>query len=457
MKIDETIFKAYDIRGTYSEQIDKDFAYNLGRAYAEFMRKEVGHDKLNLAVSRDMRLSSPELAEAVIEGISAQGVKVIDLGMLSTPSLYYAVDTYHYAGGIQVSASHNPANYNGFKLVREKAIPISKDTGITKLKEMMKSHEFVSADKPGTIERADELAVLGDHIYSSLDLVEIDQLKPFRVVIDAANAMGGPLFSYLFKELPCELIELNFELDGTFPAHEADPLKDENNKQLQDKVLEEKADLGIALDGDSDRIFFVDDKGKTVEPAIIRGILSKIFLKDNKGAKICYDIRPGKITEDMIVENGGEPVVTKVGHSLIKEKAREVGAIFAGESSGHFFLKVGDAIYERPMIMALKIMIELSKSGQKFSEYIKPLQKYFHSGEINFDVDDKTAVFDRLKEKYGDNLKYDFDGLSFEFDDFWFNVRASNTENKVRLNLEARTQEVMEEKRDEVMTVIKAL
>jgi len=266
--------------------------------------------------------------------------------------------------------------------------------------------------------------------------------------------MGGPLFEALFKHLPCELIHLNAELDGTFPAHEADPLKDENNKQLQEKVLSEQADLGIAFDGDADRIFFVTNEGVTVEPAIIRGILSMLFLRKNPGAKICYDVRPGKITSDMIEENGGVPIVTKVGHSLIKEKAREVGAVFAGESSGHFFVKTEFGIFEMPMICAMMLMQELSENDKTFSEYVKPLYRYSHSGEINFEVEDKDAVFVRLRQKYAENLKYDFDGLSFEWPDWWFNVRPSNTENKVRLNLEAVSDEIMGQKLEEVKKVI---
>jgi len=262
------------------------------------------------------------------------------------------------------------------------------------------------------------------------------------------------MFKKFFDKLPCELIHINAELDGTFPAHEADPLKDENNKQLQDKVLETGADLGIALDGDADRIFFIDNEGKTIEQSIVRGILAKLFLVKNPGATICYDIRPGKITEDMILENGGKPVVTKVGHSLIKEKAREVGAVFAGESSGHFFVKLPFGIFETPMIVSLFLLQELSEAGKTVSEYIKPLQRYFHSGEINFSVEDKDAVFNKLKEIYKENLKYDFDGVTFEWEDFWFNVRASNTESKMRLNLEARTKEIMEEKRGEISLVI---
>jgi phosphomannomutase len=452
MSIDQTIFKAYDIRGVYPDQVNEDLAYRLGQAFAEMIKSEVDKEELNLVVSQDMRLSSPALAEKLKEGINAQGVNVIDIGLASTPTFYFAVAKNHYDGGIQISASHNPARDNGFKIVRKEAIPVSGETGIMDLRDAVVANDFPVVEVKGTI--TEKEGVIDEHVEYAMHHLYLEKLKPFKVVVDSANSMGGPMFEKLFAKLPCELIHINANLDGSFPAHEADPFKEENNKQLQDRVIKEKADLGIALDGDGDRLFLIDNEGKIVDPAIVRGILAKVFLAKNPGAKVCYDIRPGKITEDMIRQYGGEPIVTRVGHSLIKEKAREVEAVFAGESSGHFFLQLPFGFFEVPMICVLKILEELTVSGKTFTEYIKPLQKYFHSGELNFEVEDKQAVFDRLKEKYSKNLKYDFDGLSFEFDDFWFNVRPSNTENKVRLNLEAKTEEVMTEKRDEVIDLI---
>lgn len=453
-EINPSMFKAYDIRGIYPDDIDEEVAYKIGRAFADLIKKEVDKDSVKIVVGRDMRLSSPQLAENIIKGITDQGADVIDIGLASTPTFYFAVAKYGYDAGMQVSASHNPAQYNGFKMTRKNAVPVSGDTGIMDLRDRVMAGKFELVEKKGTVEKIE--GVLGEHVEVALTYANVEKIKPLKVVIDAANAMGAPMFETLFEKLPCELIKLNFELDGTFPAHEADPLKDENNKQLQNKVKEVGADLGIALDGDGDRLFFIDNEGKTVEPAVIRGILSKIFLKDKPGSKICYDVRPGKITIDMIEEAGGVPCVTKVGHSLIKEKAMEEEAIFAGESSGHFFLKMPFGIFEVPMIMSLKILEELSGFDGTFSEYIKPLYRYFHSGEINFEVADKGAVFEKLRERYGANLKYDFDGLSFEWDDWWFNVRPSNTENKVRLNLEATTKEIMEQKRDEVADLLSA-
>ncbi|HCC22963.1 TPA: phosphomannomutase/phosphoglucomutase [Candidatus Falkowbacteria bacterium] len=451
-KFNTSIFKAYDIRGIYQQDIDADLAFKIGQAFAVFMKTDAGKENLNLAVARDMRLSSPILYDKVIEGITAQGVDVTEFGLASTPTFYFGVGKLNLDGGIQVSASHNPSEYNGFKLVRRQAIPVSGDTGIMQIRDLVISDQFTPAANHGSVAQYKNL--LDDHVAYDLESVDVSRIKPLKVVVDAANAMGGPMFEKLFAKLPCELLKLNFDLDGTFPAHEADPLKDANNRQLQQKVLAMGADLGIALDGDADRIFFVTNEGVTVEPAIVRGILSQIFLRDNPGAKICYDIRPGKITPDMIVEAGGTPIVTKVGHSLIKEKAREVGAVFAGESSGHFFVKMPFGFFEAPMICALKFLQEISESGQTFSAYVKPLYRYSHSGEINFEVNDKGMVFQKLRDRYVGNLKYDFDGLSFEWDDWWFNVRPSNTENKVRLNLEAVSSEIMNEKVKEVSDLI---
>lgn len=451
--VPEHIFKAYDIRGLYPQELNEELTYKIGAAYAHFLKEELSKKDITVAVGEDMRPSSSALKAALIDGITSQGVNVVDIGLASTPTFYFGVAYYGYDGGVSVTASHNPAEYNGLKLVRAQALSVSGDTGITAIRDMVKAGipSRIEA-KRGQIVKKE--GVLSEQIREALLHADVKKIKPFTVVVDAANGMGALLMSELFKHLPCKLIPLYFELDGRFPNHEADPLKDENNKALQDAVVKHKADLGIALDGDADRLFFIDDKGVTVEPAIVRGILSRLYLREYPGATICYDIRPGKITVDMIEEAGGKPVVTKVGHSLIKEKAREVGAVFAGESSGHFFGKMPYGFFEAPEIMILKVLEELSVTGKKLSEYVAPLHRYFHSGEINFSVPDKSAVFARLLEKYHDHLQYDFDGLSFAWDEVWFNVRPSNTENKVRLNVEGVAKKVVDERVREVTKVI---
>jgi phosphomannomutase len=268
--------------------------------------------------------------------------------------------------------------------------------------------------------------------------------------------MGAQYLEAIFSKLPCELIKMYFNLDGTFPNHQADPLKDENLVDLKNKVLEEQADLGIATDGDGDRIFFIDEKAETVPPHILRGLLAKIFLREKPGATICYDIRPGKITKDMIVKYGGKPMITRVGHSLIKEKMREVNSYFAGESSGHYFLKFDDSYYEAPIVIILKILEELSESGLTLSNIINPYKRYFHTGEINSEVDDKQGKIKELGDIFKDakNINY-LDGITIEYDDFWFNVRPSNTEPLLRLNLEANSKEKMQEMRDKVLKIIR--
>jgi len=278
-----------------------------------------------------------------------------------------------------------------------------------------------------------------------LSHVDISKIKPMNVVIDNANGMGSLVMEELFKHLPCTLDKLFFDLDGTFPNHEANPLIEENNADIQKRVVQMNADIGIALDGDSDRVFFIDNTGQTVEPAIVRGMLAQIYLRAYPGGAVGYDVRPGKITEDMILEAGGRPFLTKVGHSLIKEQSKKENAIFSGESSGHFFIKAEFGFFEMPAIIVLQFLKEISESGKTVRQYIEPLMKYAHSGEINFEVEDKQAVFETLKEVYGATLTQEFDGMSFDLGDWWFNVRASNTESLLRLNLEAKSEEIMKE------------
>lgn len=448
-----SIFKAYDIRGIYGQDLDKETGYKLGQAFVK-LRHEDGLDKkLTVVVARDMRLSSPELKESLIQGLLDSGADVIDIDLASTPTFYFAVANFGYDGGIIVSASHNPAEYNGFKVVRNKAIPVSGETGMMRLRDLVIEDNFEKSTIPGkVITKKDTLDSL---INNALTYTKINKIKPLKIAVDTANSMGREYIEAIAKHLPCEFITINWELDGTFPAHEADPLKEENLEDLKKKVLETGADLGIATDGDGDRIFFVDDNGQTIEPAIIRGILSKIFLDDMPGSKIAYDIRPGKITEDMILKYGGTPIITRVGHSLIKEQAIKEGAYFAGESSGHFFLNTSIGCFEIPVILTLKLLQEFSESNQKISEYIAPLKRYAHSGEINSIVENKEKIFKKLEEKYGDGKINKLDGITIEFDNYWFNVRGSNTEPKLRLNLEAIDQKTMEEKRDEILNLIR--
>lgn len=449
------IFKAYDIRGIYGTEVTEELAYSLGRAFAEFMKKDQGKENLTLVVCQDMRISSEPIKKELLRGLTEQGIDIVDIGLASTPTFYFGVAKYGYDGGIQVTASHNPGKYNGFKMVRPSAGPISGESGIMDIRDMVEKNEFPNIEKTGTV--TTRTGVIEEEVAYALSQVDVSTIQPLKVVIDNANGMGSLVMEELFKHLPCEVDEMYYELDGNFPNHDANPLIDENNKDIQARVVEIGADIGIALDGDSDRVFFIDNTGVTVEPAIVRGMLAQVYLKKSPGGAVGYDVRPGKITEDMILEAGGRPFLTRVGHSLIKEKSKEENAIFSGESSGHFFIQADFGFFEMPAIIILQVLKEFSESGKTVREYIEPLMKYAHSGEINFEVQDKQAVFDRLREAYGDHLTQEFDGMSFDLGDWWFNVRPSNTENVVRLNLEAKEEGVMKEKVEEVSAVITRL
>lgn len=456
MQIDASIFKAYDIRGVYPTSLDEGLAQKIGEAFAALIRTETHKDQPTIVVSRDMRLSSPQLRAAVVEGLTSMGAHVIDIGLASTPTFYFAVGYLEADGGLQVSASHNPSEYNGIKAVRSMGRPVSGDDGIYTMRDMIVSDSIPSYDgATGSItERDDVLSALVDEF---VDPAVAANIKPFKVVVDAANAMAALDCEAVFAKLPCELIRVNFDLDGSFPSHEADPLKDENLVLLQEEVVKHGADLGFSTDGDGDRYFVVMENGQRLSPEILRGILAQRVLAEFPGARIGYDIRPGKITEDMIVEAGGDPFITRVGHSLIKAEMIKEDSPFSGESSGHFFYRTQFGSYETPAKMLVDFLLWLTEQNRPLSKIAAPLNRYFHSGEINSVVADTAAVFTALKDKYQPSCKRfsDMDGVLFEFDEYWFNVRASNTEPKMRLNLEARSQAVMEEKRDEVLALIR--
>ena len=449
-----SIYKAYDIRGIYPSELDEAIAYKVGRAFATLMRKEQKRaDEVRLVVARDMRTSGESLTDKVIAGLRDAGASVVYCGLTATPTFYFAVARYGYDGGIMVSASHNPKQYNGFKMVRRHAAPLSYETGIAEIERMVTTDDLGPKMATGTY--SEKEGVLDDQIAHDLRYGDIRHIAPFKVVADAANGMGALYLQALFAKLPCDLIPMNFELDGTFPAHEADPLKEENLKDLQKRVIRERADIGISTDGDGDRIFFVDNMGKTVEPGIVRGILATLFLADRPGSKIGYDVRPARITRDMILAAGGVPVVTRVGHSLIKSQMKHDNLYFAGESSGHFYLNMLHGCYEVPVIVILKLLAELTQSKKTLAQYIAPLQKYAHSGEINTRVTDIPTVIEAIAQKYSDGKQDRLDGVSIEYPNYWFNVRGSNTEPLIRLNLEATSEKLMEEKRNEVLGLIR--
>ncbi len=452
-KIDESIFKAYDIRGIYPSQLDEDLAYKIGKGYAAFILKENPKAK-NIVVGSDMRISSPALKKELVKGLLDSGLNIIDAGLTSTPTFYFAVAYYGYDGGIQVSASHNPKEHNGFKMVKNKAFPINKNTGINEIKNNVLSENFITAKKKGKI--IAKKNILADLVKEQLKGIEISSIKKLRIAIDAANSMGVLDTEALFNKIPAELIKINFKLDGSFPSHQPDPLIEDNLKLLQETIIKNKADMGIAPDGDADRYFFLDEKGNVIRQEILRGIMAQIELVEHPKATVAYDIRPGRITRDLIGESGGISIITPVGHSLIKEMMIANNAIFGGESSGHYFYKRPYGTFEMPVVLIAKFLKFISQKNAPLSEVIKPYQRYYHSGEINFKVSSVAEKLAKIEERYADANINKLDGLTIEYPDWWFNLRGSNTEPLIRLNLESKNAELIKEKVKEVSEIINA-
>ena len=455
MNFDPSIFKAYDIRGIYGQNLDENTAYKVARAYAVILKKENNKSNLRVVVGQDMRVSTPSLKERIVSGLTDSGIDVIDVGLVTTPTYYFAVAYYGYDGGIQVSASHNPPQWNGFKIVRAKAVPMGGETGIYLIRDMVKKSVFSHVVNKGkVVEKKD---IVKEEVNVQREGLSWQKIKPFKIAVDTGNGMGALDVEAIFDDLPCKLSKLNFKLDGSFPVHIPDPLKEENLEWLKKEVLDKKCDLGIATDGDSDRWFFVDNLGQTVPQPILRGIMAQIALKENPGATVCYDIRPGRITRDMIEEAGGKAVVTRVGHSLIKETMLKEKAVFGGESSGHYFYQFPYGTFEAPVVLCLKFLSYLSLMDKPLSEVVSPYKRYFHSGEINRDVEDKEQKMEKIAQKYRDGKISRLDGITIEYPDFWFNVRPSNTESVLRFALEAKTQKLMQEKRDEIIKQIEEM
>jgi len=437
------IFKAYDIRGIYGETLTDDIALKIGRAYASFLKCR------KVVVGRDMRPHSEPLFKALSGGLTAQGADVIDLGLCSTPMSYYANGALGADGGIMVTASHNPGEWNGLKLTREQAIPISGETGIQEIERIFMDESFGAPPrKRGSVSACDILPRYRNHVQKFADIK-----RPIKVAADMANAMGN----YEARALEGILdIDPLFEaLDGTFPNHEANPLKTETLASLQETVRSGSYDFGVAFDGDADRVGFVDEKGDIIPLDIAGVLIARDILKKEKGV-IFYDLRSSWAVKEVIEENGGMPMMSRVGHAFIKQQMRENEAIYAGEFSGHYYFR--DNCYTESSAMAVLCIANIvSAAGSTpLSELIAPIQRYHASGEINSDVKDPEAVMARIKEKYGDGKQIFLDGISVEYDDWWFNVRASNTEPLIRLNVEARALQKMEGKRDELLKEIRS-
>jgi len=452
MPINSSIFKAYDVRGLYPQEVDEDAARLIGRGFVAYLKAK------RIAVSRDMRLSSPSVAAAFIEGATAQGADVVDYGMMGTDMLYFAVARDGHDGGVQITASHNPKEYNGIKMVRKEAFPLSGDAGIGDIRDMIVSNALPpTAPSSGKVTQSN---VVDDYVKHVLSFIDVSIIKPFNIVLDAGSGIAGMVAPLLFKDLPKKkLTTLCFEVDGTFPNHEANPLIEENRRDITEAVIREKADIGIAWDGDADRCFFLDGAGEFVAGDFVTALLAEAFLIKHPGAKIVYDVRASYAVKDTAAKYGSEALMNRVGHAFFKRRMREDNAIFGGEVTGHYYFR--DNFYaDNGFIPALLILELMSRKGQTLRELLAPLrEKYFISGEINTKVGDMRRALEKidgLSAKYQSGRVYSMDGVSVEFPDWHFNVRGSNTEPMLRLNLEATTEKMMVEKRDEVLSYIRS-
>ncbi len=446
--IDPAIFKAYDVRGIYGQDLTDDIAYRIGRAAAQYLNVP------EMAVGRDMRLSSPQLAAALIRGITDQGVNAIDLGMTTTDELYFAVGKFDYPAGVMITASHNPGKYNGMKFCRAQAFPVSLESGLADIRDLAISGNYVEPGHKGQVIQRD---VLDDYVQHALAFIDISKIRPLKVVIDSGNGMAGMVMPHVFKYLPCELVPLYFDLDGNFPNHPASPIEPENMEDLQKKVREVGADLGAAFDGDADRMFPVDEHGDLVDGSMVTAIVSNSLLHKQPGSTILYNLIVSKSVPELINKLGGKPVRTRVGHSYIKAEMRQLNGIFGGEHSGHFYFR--DNWYADSGLIAFLITLELvSVEGKPLSELLKPLVKGMRSGEINSVVSDVQGKLEALEEKFGKDARSvdHLDGITVDYGDWWFNVRPSNTEPLLRLNVEANSKELMELKRDELLAFIRS-
>ncbi len=448
------VFKAYDVRGIYPGELDEAGAEAIGRAYVEQFEPR------RIAVGRDMRLSSHAMQEALMRGAAAAGADVVDIGLVGTEMLYFAVGSLGLEGGAMVTASHNPKEYTGMKLVRRGALPVGSESGLLDVRD----RAFSAADtsryqiprrvQAGHVQAHD---IWPAYVERVLSFVDVAAIEPLRVVIDAANGMAGTMLPPVLERLPVETVRCYFEPDGSFPNHAPNPLLPENREFIVRKTLEERADLGVAFDGDADRCFFVDDTGDFVPGDFATALLAESALEKDPGAKVIYDVRASRAVPHAIERAGGVPLVNRVGHAFIKARMRKEDAAFAGEVSGHYYFR--DFSQADSGVVPFLLMLELiSKKSRRLSEILAPLRsRYFITGELNTPVPDVALKLQELKERYAAEGRVShLDGISVDFDDWHFNVRPSNTEPLLRLNLEATSEELMERKRDEVLALIRS-
>jgi phosphomannomutase len=447
MTLDPRVFKAYDVRGVVPSELDADGAYRIARAYVDVF------DVKRIAIGHDMRLSSPELVEAAIRGATDAGADVDEIGLIGTEMLYFAVADGGYDGGLAVTASHNPAEYNGMKIVRRGALPVGGDTGLDKVRDVALGGSFREAAH-GTRRRRDVLDAFADRV---LQIVDVDGIAPLKVVLDGGNGMAGTMLAPVLPRLPITAIPCFMEPDGSFPDHQPNPLLPENREFIIERVKREGADLGIAWDGDADRCFFVDDEGEFVPGDFITALLAEAVLERHPGGTVLYDLRASRAVPDTVARCGGRAVKCRVGHAFIKARMREEEAVFAGEVSGHYYFRDYFSV-DTGIVPALVLLEVISRKGGSLAQLVRPLrERYFISGEINTPVHDVPLKLQELKDRFGGGAEVThLDGVSIDFPDWHFNVRPSNTEPLLRLNLEAFSEVDMERRRDEVLGLIRS-
>ncbi len=450
--IDESIFKAYDIRGRYPDALNEEVARQVGRAYVHYL----GLSGSRVVVGRDMRLSGEALKDAFIQGVTEAGADVLNIGLVSTDALYFAVGYLEEPGGAMITASHNPKDYNGFKLCREDAIALSGDEGIFQIRDLITSGKLSEpSEYSGSVEEGD---VTVDYAEHCLSFIDTEGLRPLKIVVDAGNGMAGKMLPPIFERLPFEYVPMYFELDGSFPNHPPNPIEPENMQEIQERVVAEGADFGVAFDGDADRCFIVTEKGETISGDILATLVTKNVLEKEPGAAIVYSAVCSRALPELVRHEGGRPIRTKAGHSIIKPQMRKNNAAFGGEHSGHFYFR--DNYFADSGIIAMLTVAELvGRQEEPISRLLEPIDPYVRSGEINSEVDDQQEVLQRVEEYYAerDNPEIDhLDSLTVDYGDWWFNLRPSNTEPLLRLNVEAEDRATMQTKRDELLGLIRS-
>jgi phosphomannomutase len=441
----DRIFKAYDVRGVVPDELDASIARRIGAAFAVWTNLPA------ILLGRDSRISSPELAAAITEGATSVGVNVVDLGLASTDLVYFASGSLDLPA-VMLTASHNPKNYNGLKFCMPGARPVGEDSGLREIRAIVERGDVPPAATKGSVSQRDLLAPYTEHV---LSFVDVAAMRPMTVAVDTANGMGGLVVPAVMARLPVTLHQLYAELDGTFPNHPADPLDPENQKDLKAAVLEHHADVGLAFDGDADRVFLVDEKAEDVSGSLLTALVARAMLRQEPGAKIVHNLICSWIVPESIRAEGGVPIRTRVGHSFIKQVMAETGAIFGGEHSGHYYFR-NNYRADSGLIAAVVAMGELSSAGEPLSDVLAPFRKYFDSGEINSRVDDPKAKVEQIAAALVDGRQDRLDGLTVEYPDWWFNVRPSNTEPLLRLNVEATTAELLARKTAMMLDLIRS-